>query len=180
MSTTEVKGLIYVILIILGIIYCIIKIGQAKKELKMEENQKQQQKETKVLATRNLLMSTLRGIGCQPEIDEDGDVRFQYQGGIFYGLVGGKTIQILYPNWEEFDIQDVNIKNVYTAINEVNKSNRFGRISYHITEENAMLLQSTYSTIFSPDMPLKDLLRVSLRDLFQTQHMFLSEYAELK
>lgn len=52
MSTTEVEGLICVILVILGIIYCIIKIGQAKKELKMEENQKQQQEEAEVLAAQ--------------------------------------------------------------------------------------------------------------------------------
>ena len=43
-----------------------------KKERKMEENQKQQQEEAGVLATRNLLMSTLREMGCQPEIDEEG------------------------------------------------------------------------------------------------------------
>ncbi len=115
MSTTEVKGLICVILVILGIIYCIIKIGQAKKELKMEENQKQQQEEAGVLATRNLLMSTLREMGCQPEIDEEGDVRFQYQGRFFYCCLEKNVINIVYPCWEKFDIRSIDINDITTV-----------------------------------------------------------------
>ena len=74
----------------------------------MEESQKEQQLESKqILATRNLLLSTLRELNCQPKI-EDETVVFQYQGNFFYCYVEKKSINIVYPGWEEFDINNGN------------------------------------------------------------------------
>lgn len=181
MSTTEVKGLICVILVILGIIYCIIKIGQAKKELKMEENQKQQQEEAGVLATRNLLMSTLREMGCQPEIDEEGDVRFQYQGRFFYCCLEKNVINIVYPCWEKFDIRSIDINDIYTTINKIHLSKNIWCRIICTVEENTVSLMSVYSTVFISEIPfLKDLLEASLQDFFITQRVFELEFQELK
>lgn len=183
MSTTEVEGLICVILVILGIIYCIIKIGQAKKELKMEENQKQQQEEAEVLAAQiYLLMSTLREMGCQSEMDkENGTVSFQYQGGFFYCYVGNKSINIVYPGWAEFDIRDVNINDIYVTINKIHRSRDILCRIICTVEGNTAALTSAYFTVFISEIPfLKDLLEASLQDFFITQRIFNLEFQKLK
>lgn len=152
-----------------------------KRERKMEENQKQQQEEAGVLATRNLLMSTLREMGCQPEIDEEGDVRFQYQGRFFYCCLEKNVINIVYPCWEKFDIRSIDINDIYTTINKIHLSKNIWCRIICAVEENTVSLMSVYSTVFISEIPfLKDLLEASLQDFFITQRVFELEFQELK
>lgn len=152
-----------------------------KRERKMEENQKQQQEEAGVLATRNLLMSTLREMGCQPEIDEEGDVRFQYQGRFFYCCLEKNVINIVYPCWEKFDIRSIDINDIYTTINKIHLSKNIWCRIICTVEENTVSLMSVYSTVFISEIPfLKDLLEASLQDFFITQRVFELEFQELK
>lgn len=173
--------------LLVGTIYLLKRLMRyfdKKGERKMEENQEQQQEEEveDVLATRNLLMSILREMGCQPEINEEAEtVEFQYQGGFFYCYVEDKRINIVFPEWSDFDISDVNINDIYVTINKIHKSRGVLCRIICTVEENAASLMSVSSTVFTPEISfLKELLAASLEDLFFVKHLFYSRFYELK
>lgn len=147
----------------------------------MEENQEQQQEEAEVLATRNLLMSTLREMGCQPIVKEENAVTFQYQKEEFFCLIRKDVISIVQPSWIRFDKMDTDINEVYAAIN---KTHHYPFVLGRIiltdeSEEGNVVLSSIYSTRFTPEMPfLKELLETSLRSLLIMKYNFYSNFIE--
>ena len=64
---------------------------------------------------RNLVIETLKQIGCQPEIDKENEshVNFMYQGENFFICIENDTMVTFYDTWwGSLDLNDPNIDNL--------------------------------------------------------------------
>ena len=101
--------------------------------------------------TCNLLMKTLKDIGCQYEIDDDNSIVFKYQGEDFKidANNDSRIIWIYDIAWGGMDINDPNADYLKQAINESNKNGAITSL-YTINEERGhIVVHSKIVTYFA-------------------------------
>ncbi|MDE7081539.1 MAG: hypothetical protein K2O78_07805 [Muribaculaceae bacterium] len=72
--------------------------------------------------TVGLMLRTLRAIGCQPELQDDGEVEVKYQGENFVVIFGGVEVRIWDPGWSQIRSDDPDLPQVREAVNKTNFS----------------------------------------------------------
>ncbi|WP_290460809.1 hypothetical protein [Bacteroides caecimuris] len=121
---------------------------------------------------RKVTISTLKNLGCQPEIDkETGNMSFKYQGEEFFVVVEAETIITFYDTWwGTLDLDDPLLDNLKEAINKTNM-NAMPVTLYSISEnENKLGVHSRYQLIFTKDTPNKEELFNAILNSFFEVH----------
>lgn len=88
--------------------------------------------------TRNLVISTLKEIGCQPEVDDDNDICFKYQNEDFFINADNRTaFIIIWSNFGSLSLNDPDINILKDAINQTNMDGRV-TLAYFINNERIL------------------------------------------
>ena len=133
-----------IFIIIIGLI---IRFGYALEKTKNEKSEFEKTNDAVDAAikeednqTRNLLIKALKDIGCQPEINEDNDVEFKYQGEDFKidASNDNPTIWIYNVAWTGIEINNAAADFLKQAINKANESNAITNL-YTINEEKGFI-----------------------------------------
>ena len=99
--------------------------------------------------TRNLVIKTLKGIGCQPEIGDDNRFIFKYQGEDFMISASNDTylIWIYDYAWMGLEVNDTNVDYLKQAINKVNEYSAIKNI-YTINEVEGYIVADCQIAIY--------------------------------
>lgn len=131
--------------------------------------------------TKELVIETLRGMGCEPEKadDEENAIIFEYQDGMFVVLLKDELphIGIDFRFWYEFSVYDVEkFALMQKVINDVN-SVLFCSVFYSVDKETETVnLHSRVRTLFIPQIPMiNEYLSIILKDLFRSRYLVCKE-----
>ena len=160
---------------------------RAKDELEKESNMNKETNKDGKIGTRDLLLETLTKIGCQYEFeesedDEEGDIRFGYQGEYFVVRASNKTpfIHIYDTHWGHVELYDIDeFTRLKKAINESNIRNSVTTV-YTIDEAGSNVDVHCKSVIlFVPEIPnIADYLRLELSEYFRVHETINMEMAK--
>ena len=127
--------------------------------------------------TRNLVIKTLKEIGCQPETDDKDRIYFKYQGETFQIAADNNHLFIVIWDgwWGKIGIDDSSISYLKEAINQTNQEIDI-TVLYTIDEEQRTLdIHSKHYLPFTKELPaIEEYLRANL-DLFFVAHQVLKE-----
>lgn len=128
------------------------------------------------LNTKELVIDTLKKIGCKPEEDDDGRLHIDYQEWHFMILCGDTYfwISVDFPFWYEFSTYDINLfSRMQKAVNEANSMGTCSVSVYYTVakETDTVYLNSNIFLSFVPQIPrLDDYLREALKILFASRY----------
>ena len=136
------------------------------------------------LNTKELVIDTLKKIGCKPEEDDDGRLHIDYQEWHFMILCGDTYfwISVDFPFWYEFSTYDIDqFSRMQKAVNEAN-SRGLCNVYYAVNKETeTVYLHSTIFLLFVPQIPrLDDYLRAAFIDLFKSRYFVYNEIKEIE
>lgn len=95
--------------------------------------------------TRDLVINTLKEIGCQPEVDDDDDICFKYQNEDFFINADNRTaFIIIWSNFGSLSLNDPDINILKDAINQTNMDGRV-TLAYFINNEENTITEFTTS-----------------------------------
>lgn len=125
-------------------------------------------------STKNLLIDTLKKIGCRPKEDNEGRILFDYQEGHFVIQYSDTSywISVDFPFWYEFSTYDIDqFARMQKAVNEVNSGGSCN-VYYAVNKETeTVYLHSSMILPFVPQIPdLDDFLRAALKALFVSRY----------
>lgn len=124
------------------------------------------------METRKLIVGTLKGLGCQPEVDkEDESIHFMYQGEHFFIVIEDTTVFTIYDTWwGTLNLDDPNILNLKEAINMTNMIAT--PVTLYSTDEdkNVLGVHSRYRMSFTKEIPNKEVLLKTVLDSFFSVH----------
>lgn len=134
--------------------------------------------------TRDLFLETLAKIGCQYEIDEDGQIRFMWQGGHFAADAHNDCafVVVWYLYWAEYELYDIDtLARVKRVINDANISYNIN-VMYSVDEAGSTFhVHSKKQFTLVPQMPcIEEYLQTILGMFFQVRHYIESELEKKK
>jgi hypothetical protein len=91
---------------------------------------------------QNRYMEYLRGEGYAPSIDNDGDVRFRYEGGTYYIIIledDAEFIRVLYPNFWEIESND-ELARAYKSASYVNRTTKIAKVFVNRNEDDVSIV----------------------------------------
>lgn len=160
------------------IIVDIFKRFKMEKESIQEDIEGEAQSESKVLHTEQLLIETLKKIGCKPEKIDDDKFRFEYQGGQFSIAFSDTSaiISVRFLFWYEFSSYDID---KFAVMREcINEANIHGdcTVFYALNKETeTVYLHSVNTSLFIKEIPrIEDYLCGILQDLFRSRNFVYS------
>ena len=114
---------------------------------------KENQKDREVINTKDLMVETLRQMGCDPKEIEDGAVGVVFQGEKFYMRFGGFFVNIWDLGWSSINLNDLNLPKLRQAINLANFE--FGpTIVLTDPDENGVMdIHTRYGIMLHPSLP---------------------------
>lgn len=146
--------------------------GKMGKDFIQEENAENNvQSKSEGLHTEQLLVETLKKIGCRPEKVNDDTLRFEYQGGIFQILFNDTSVYVTvrFLFWHDFSSYDIDRFSVMQKV--VNEANAVtsGKVFYSVNKEDeTVYLHSENTSLFIKEIPQKeDYLYGILQGLFR-------------
>ena len=125
--------------------------------------------------TTKLFMKILKSMGCQPELDKDNDIIFQFQGEHFLAtpLNNSAFVEVYDLNWIEFPSNSHSVQLIQQAVNKTNCEITIPFIVYRFHENNTMTLSSKYTMLISPEIEGPNVYVDNiLRAFFVTKHEF--------
>jgi hypothetical protein len=128
---------------------------------------------------RNGIIEMLKGMGCEPSINDDEDIYFVYQDENLLITIGSSLLITIYDiGWADFKEDDPNLCNMKEAINIANM-NRTVSIVYTKNDEGIIIVHSKYTMLLNVDDNKKPILNAELfsalfRDFFRA-HKDVSE-----
>ena len=134
--------------------------------------------------TRDLFLETLTKVGCQYEIDDEGRINFQWQGGYFSSHASNDSlfVTIWYFQWGEWDLYDIDmLSRVKRVINDANISYALN-VVYSINEEGGnFYIHSNKSFLFIPQIPdIQGYLQAMLGEFFTVRRYVEKELDKLE
>ena len=179
----------HIILLILGVLALIgwviqgvemvneYRRNKQLKNMKPQETQSSLQQQQEVLHTKDLVIRTLRAIGCEPSVNEEDENRidFQYQGGNFFIITAdGYVFTYLYFIWwYDAPLDNIDaLSAIQKAVNNANCADIGCNVMYTINqEENNIGVHSRCQMLFSPEIStLEEYLRAKLQELFKVRN----------
>lgn len=139
---------------------------QEKEKKQIMENEETRNKITE--RTIDIMLSSLREIGCIPETDEEeGRVNFKYQGENFTVQFGGPYVHIWDPFWASLGKDDLAMPRLINAVNTANYLFAPRVVFTDPDEENRIWLHSRSDLMLHPACPDNtDFIRASLEAFF--------------
>lgn len=172
-NLTDITILIAVIALALWPItlFALRLIHERKK--KLEHIERMSRNELDDISTQDLVISTLKKIGCQPSINQEGNVTFKYQGDDFYIAAEEESrfIMIWNPWWGSISTDNEAFPYLKEFINLVNVNSLVTTVYMADEDEKTIGLHSRCHTYFSPNEgELEEHLKLLLDSFFDTHN----------
>ncbi len=172
-NITDITILIAVIALALWpIVLFLLKTISIRKK-RLEHLERMTKNELDNISTQDLVISVLKKIGCQPEINEEGHVTFRYQGDDFYIAAEeeNRFIMIWNPWWGSISTDNEAFPVLKEIINLVNVNSLVTTVYMVDEDEKTVGLHSRCHTFFSPNEgELEDHLKMLLDYFFDTHN----------
>ena len=172
-NITDITILIAVIALALWpIVLFLLKTISIRKK-RLEHLERMTKNELDNISTQDLVISVLKKIGCQPEINEEGHVTFKYQGDDFYIAAEeeNRFIMIWNPWWGSISTDNEAFPVLKEIINLVNVNSLVTTVYMVDEDEKTVGLHSRCHTFFSPNEgELEDHLKMLLDYFFDTHN----------
>lgn len=165
------------ITILRPVVLLVLKTMNIRKK-RLEHLERMTKTELESISTQELVISVLKTIGCQPEINNEGHVTFKYQGDDFYIAAEeeNRFIMIWNPWWESINTDNEAFPYLKEIINLVNVNSLVTTVFIVDEDEKTVGIHSHCHTFFSPNEgELEDHLKMLL-DYFFDIHNAIKEY----
>lgn len=173
---------ILMVIVLIGIAAYLIVRYDKKMKIKESNNTTNQENTVKDMEnneennlpnTKQLFLSLLTKIGCQPEEDEDGRVGFCYQGQNFVAFTNDETLFIVlyYPYWHETELYDIDEFTRLKKVINIANSKFIANTWYDINEAgNTIDVCSKNQFILHKELPkIEEYLKHIMTDFFETR-----------
>lgn len=134
--------------------------------------------------TKDLVIDTLKKIGCKPEEDDEGRLHFDYQEGHFVISCCDTSywIRIEFLFWYDFSTYDIDqfsrMQKAVNVANSIGSCNVFYAVN---KETDTVYLHSNWSLPFVAEIPdLDDYLREALKMLFASRYFVCHEIEKVE
>ena len=172
-NLSDITLLIAVIALALWPVVLFILRFLHERRKRLESLQRMTIDELDDIATKDLVISVLKKIGCQPQENEEGNIAFKYQGDDFYIAAedDNRFIMIWNPWWGTISADNQALPYLKEIINIVNINSLVTTITMvDEDDENSIGIHSRCHTYFTPNEgELEDHLRLLL-DMFFDAH----------
>ncbi len=126
------------------------------------------------ISTQELVTRTLKRLGCQPTVNEDGHICFKYQGDDFYIAAeeDHRFIMIWNPWWATISADNDALPYMKEGINAVNANSLVTTVYTMGEDEKEVGLHSRCHTVFTPyEGELDEVLQALLEQFFTTHEV---------
>lgn len=126
------------------------------------------------ISTQELVTRTLKRLGCQPIVNEDGHICFKYQGDDFYIAAeeDHRFIMIWNPWWATISADNDALPYMKEGINAVNANSLVTTVYTMGEDEKEVGLHSRCHTVFTPyEGELDEVLQALLEQFFTTHEV---------
>ena len=144
-----------------------------ERKKKLEHIERMSRNELDDISTQDLVISTLKKIGCQPSINQEGNVTFKYQGDDFYIAAeeDSRFIMIWNPWWGSISADNEAFPYLKEFINLVNVNSLVTTVYMADEDEKTVGIHSRCHTYFSPNEgELEEHLKLLLDSFFDTHN----------
>ena len=179
-NITDITVLIAVIALSLWPIVLFVLRFMHERRKRLDYIEKMTKDELDEIKTKDLVISVLKKIGCQPEINEEDNISFKYQGDDFYIAAEeeNRFIMIWNPWWGTISADNEALPYLKEFVNLSNVNSLITTVCLMDEEENAFGLHSRCHTFFSPNEgELEEHLKMLLDSFFDT-HNTIKGYME--
>ena len=172
-NITDITILIAVIALTMWpVVLLVLKTMNIRKK-RLEHLERMTKTELESISTQELVISVLKKIGCQPEINNEGHVTFKYQGDDFYIAAEeeNRFIMIWNPWWGSINTDNEAFPYLKEIINLVNVNSLVTTVFMVDEDEKTVGIHSHCHTFFSPNEgELEDHLKMLLDYFFDTHN----------
>lgn len=131
------------------------------------------------------MLRALRGIGCQPQEDEEEEnaINVQYQGEKFYMICGGPYVKIWDPAWAEIKIDNPHYPLLREAVNFTNFGFGPTLVATRPSEDGTVVIHSRRDIMLYPEMGADDregFVRATLDSFFEVKQTLKERMDELR
>ena len=179
-SITDITMLIAVLALALWPVFFIVSKYLRERQKRLEYLEKMTKDELDEITTKDLVISVLENIGCQPKENEEGHVTFKYQGDDFYIAAeeDNRFIMIWNPWWGTISADNEALPFLKEFVNLANVNSLVTTVCLMDEEEKSIGLHSRCHTYFTPNEgELDEHLKMLLDSFFDT-HNVIKEYME--
>ena len=172
-NITEITFLIAVIALALWPIVLFLLRAMHERRKRMERLDQMTKDELDEISTKDLVLNILRKIGCQPEVNEEGQIAFKYQGDDFYIAAEeeNRFIMIWNPWWGSINADNEAFPVLKEIINLVNVNSLITTVYMADEDGKTIGLHSRCHTYFAPNEgELEDHLKMLLDFFFDTHN----------
>lgn len=172
-NLTDITILIAVIALALWPVTLFVLRVIHERKKKLEYIERMTRDELDDISTQDLVISTLKKIGCQPSINEEGNVTFKYQGDDFYIAAEeeNRFIMIWNPWWGSINTDNEAFPVLKEIINLVNVNSLVTTVYMADEDGKTVGLHSRCHTYFSPNEgELEEHLKMLLDFFFDTHN----------
>ena len=177
---TDITILIAVIALALWPVILFVIKFMHERRLRLEHLEKMTQEELDDVKTSDMVISVLKKIGCQPEVNEEGHISFKYQGDDFYITAEDESryIMIWNPWWGTISADNPALPYLKEFVNLANVNSLVTTVCLMDEDEKSFGLHSRCHTFFTPAEGELDEHLKMLLDLFFDTHKVIKEYME--
>lgn len=186
----ETGGLILLCAILIFAAYFFGRVGYAIENDKKEKSDYEKMNEAINEAvnkednqTRNLLLRTLKNIGCQYEVNSKDNIIFKYQGEEFLIEANNESAFIMIWDlwWSGLDLDSSDVDKLKRAINETNLKSSLTTLYSIDEEDNKIGLHSKCNVLFIAEIPNIELyLKANLESFFTMHQIMKKEFDNLQ
>lgn len=172
-SITDITILIAVIALALWPVVLFLLKNMNVRKKRLEHLERMTKNELDEISTQDLVVSVLKKIGCQPEINNEGHITFKYQGDDFYIAAeeDNRFIMIWNPWWGSISTDNEALPVLKEIINIVNVNSLVTTVYMVDEDEKTVGLHSHCHTFFSPNEgELEEHLKMLLDYFFDTHN----------
>lgn len=152
-NISDIALLIAVIALALWpVVLFLLRVMHERKK-RLEHLDRMTKDELDEISTKQLVVSVLKKIGCQPEENEEGHVAFKYQGDDFYIAAEeeNRFIMIWNPWWGSINADNEALPYLKEIINLANVNSLVTTVYMADEDEKTIGLHSRCHTFFSPN-----------------------------
>ena len=150
------------------------------QEIKIEKETQTGKMEKPQFNTKQLMVSTLTQIGCQPTVNEDDTVAVTYQGEHFHIDFGGLYAQIWDLGWAGVNINDPELPNIREAVNHTNFDFGPTVVMTNPDDKGTMYFHSRLGILLHPDIPeIDNYLRSNLDMFFRAKEAVRQNFQQI-
>lgn len=134
----------------------------------MNETVTEEEEEEELPDVRDLMITNLHKLGCQPTKNDDGSISVQYQGENFLIVFNAYSVRVWDPKWATFDVSSPDLPKLREAVNSANYNFGATILLSEPDEEGSIQLHSKRDILFHPSLPKAHLYLYSVFDSFFT------------